>query len=291
MKCVALVVVLVGSTVSAAERFLDEDTEARFRALVPKLADSTLRDRIADESQTFFYKSDRWWKETRSGSYRYTQYTFGRRGLPVRIRRFPVFYSNTYFQRLTREKIDQQWLNAGGVANEPDVREAMFISLPKRDGKLVPMVYTPDLSVVYPNGTLFGGILCREKADEWHPFEVRIRQKVEGKWSSSILKPEKGQFRLTKLDTKSCQKCHADAGTHVVSKFGWQGVIGSDENFSFGHWAANVQAPGKLVDGSANAKMIKDGLLIKHDPAKHAPALYGKILKSKDKPSDTSGGE
>ena len=135
MKCVALVVVLVGSTVSAAERFLDEDTEARFRAIVPKLADSVLRDRIADESQTFFYKSDRWWKETRSGSYRYTQYSYGRIGLP-RIRRFPVFYSNTYFQRLTREKIDQQWLNAGGVANEPDVREAMFISLPKRDGKL-----------------------------------------------------------------------------------------------------------------------------------------------------------
>ncbi|MCH7729426.1 MAG: hypothetical protein IH991_23560, partial [Planctomycetes bacterium] len=222
MKYVAIVVVLVGSTVSASERFLDKHTEARFRAVVPRLADPVLAARIADDRQTFFYKSNRWWKETRSGSYNYTQYDIGRFGRRVNRRTFPISYSNIYFQRLTRDKIDTQWLNAGGVANEPDVREAMFISLPKRDGKLVPMVYTSDLTVIYPNGTLFGGILCREKDEKWHPFEVRIRQKVQGKWRSYIHRPERGQFRLTSVDTKSCQKCHAEAGTHVVSRFGWR---------------------------------------------------------------------
>jgi len=276
MKYLAIVVVLVGSMVSATERVLDKETEARFRALVPDLADPVLAARIADESQTFFYESERWWKETRSGSYNYTQYDIGRRGRRTNSRTFPIFYSNIYFQRLTRDIIDEQWLNAGGVAAEPDVSEAMFISLPESDGKLVPIVYKSDLSVIYPNGTLFGDILCREKDDKLVPFEVRLRQKIEGKWHSSIHRREGRRFRLSNVDTKSCQACHSDAGTHVASDFGWQGVIGSDENYSFGHWAANVQESGFRAVGSVNAQMIKDGLLTAYDPAKHVPVVYGK---------------
>lgn len=286
MKYLVIVVALIGSAASAAERILDEETEAQFRALVPDLADPILAARIADDSQTFFYKSDRWWKETRSGSYDYTQYDIGRRGRRVNSRTFPIFYSDTYFQRLTRDIIDEQWLNAGGVAAEPDVREAMFISLPKSDGELVPMVYTPDLTVIYPNGTLFGDILCREKDDKLAAFEVRIRQKIEGKWHASIHRRKGGQFRLSSVDTGSCQKCHADAGTHVESDFGWQGVIGSDENYSFGHWAANVQEPGFLAVGSVNAQMIEDGLLMEYDSAEHVPSIYGQVKVSDDRQSD-----
>lgn len=286
MKYLAIVVVLIGSMVSATERVLDKETEARFRALVPDLADPVLAARIADESQTFFYESERWWKETRSGSYNYTQYDIGRRGRRTNSRTFPIFYSNIYFQRLTRDIIDEQWLNAGGVAAEPDVREAMFISLPKSDGELVPMVYTSDLTVIYPNGTLFGDILCREKDDKLVAFEVRIRQKTEGEWQPSIHRRKGGKFRLASVDTKSCQKCHADAGTHVASDFGWEGVIGADGNFSFGHWAANVQEPGFLAVGSVNAQMIEDGLLMEYDSAEHVPAVYGQIEANDDTLSD-----
>jgi len=157
---------------------------------------------------------------------------------------------------------------------EPDVHEVKFISLPIVDGKLVPMVHR-GTEVIYPNGTLFGGILCRENNDALQPFEFRLREKVNGQWRSTICRPKNRRFATTKLSTKSCTKCHADAGTHVVSEFGWRGTIGSDRNFSFGEWAANVRQPGDFTDARMNGKMIEDGLLEEYDAEKHLAAVYG----------------
>ena len=136
------------------------------------------------------------------------------------------------------------------------------------------MVYR-GTEVTYPNGTLFGGILCRAKGDQLQPFEFRLREKINGEWKSTICRQENDRFAATTLSTESCTKCHADAGTHVVSEFGWQGTIGSDRNYSFGEWAANVRNPGDFVDARMNYQMIEDGLLEQYDADKHRAEVYG----------------
>lgn len=276
MRFVLFIALVLSASVASAERFLPASEEARLRELVPPLADAGLAARIADESQTYFYTSKRFWQREYGYTYpyRYTYISRGR-GLPRRtvtnqIRRV----GGTTFQHLAKEMTDKQWQNAGGVAAEPDVQELKFISLPKVDGKLVPMVYR-GTTVTYPNGTLFGGILCREQSDSLQPFEFRLREKVDGQWKSTICRLQDDRFTATALPTQSCTKCHDDAGTHVESKFGWSGTIGSDRNFSFGEWAANIRQPGDFSIAEMNRQMIEDGLLEEYDPARHTAADYG----------------
>ncbi len=273
MRCVLFIAfVFSAAAVANAERFLPASDEAKLREAVPPLADATLAARIADESQTFFYTSKRFWQREYGYSYNYRYRQFGRGFPKVTIQRRHV--GGTAFQQLSKEITDKQWQNAGGPAAEPGVQEVKFISLPKVNGKLVPMVYQ-GTEVTYPNGTLFGGILCRQNTDALQPFEFRLREKVEGQWKSTICRPDNGLFVATKLSTKSCTKCHADAGTEVVSEFGWSGIIGSDRNFSFGEWAVNVRKPGDFSDARMNSQMIKDGLLEQYDAEIHLAAVYG----------------
>jgi hypothetical protein len=273
MRCVLFIAfVFSAAAVANAERFLPASDEAKLREAVPPLADATLAARIADESQTFFYTSKRFWQREYGYSYNYRYRQFGRGFPKVTIQRRHV--GGTAFQQLSKEITDKQWQNAGGPAAEPGVQEVKFISLPKVNGKLVPMVHQ-GTEVTYPNGTLFGGILCRQNNDALQPFEFRLREKVEGQWKSTICRLDNGRFVATKLSTKSCTKCHADAGTEVVSEFGWSGIIGSDRNFSFGEWAVNVRKPGDFSDARMNSQMIKDGLLEQYDAEMHLATVYG----------------
>ena len=282
MRFALFVALVLCASVAHAERFLPADEEANLRKTVPPLADATLAARIDDEEQTYFYTSKRFWQRSYGYTYpyRYTYYSRGRGGLPRRtvtnqVRRV----GGNAFQHLAKEVTDKQWQNAGGVAAEPDVREVKFISLPRVDGKILPMVYksteVTSTEVTYPNGTMFGGILCRKKNNELHPFEFRLREKTNGEWTSTICRQKNDRFATTTLSTKSCTQCHADAGTHVVSKFGWRGTIGSDRNYSFGEWATNIRNPGDFSAGQMNGQMIKDGLLERYDPDKHLTEVYG----------------
>ncbi|HUG67581.1 MAG TPA: hypothetical protein VMM76_07510 [Pirellulaceae bacterium] len=277
MRFVLFIALTLSVSAANAERFLPAAEEAKLRELVPPLADARLAARIEDESQTYFYTSKRFWQReygyTYPYRYTYTDYSKrgrGRRTTTTQIRRV----GGTAFQHLAKEITDTQWQNAGGVAAEPDVREVKFISLPKVDGNIVPMVFQ-GTEVTYPNGTLFGGILCRAKGDVIEPFEFRLREKVKGGWKSTICRPENDRFAATKLPTQSCAQCHTDAGTSVVSSFGWSGTIGSDGNFSFGEWAANIREPGDFSEARMNAQMIGDGLLEPYDADKHLAKVYG----------------
>lgn len=279
MRFVLFIALTVSASVANAERFLPASEEAKLREMIPPLADASLAARIEDESQTYFYTSKRFWQRSYSYGgypyrYTYTDYSKRGRGRRTTTTQWRGAFSGTAFQHLAKELTDKQWLNAGGPAAEPDVQEVKFISLPKVDGTLVPMVYN-GTKVTYPNGTLFGGILCRAKGDAVHAFELRLREKVNGQWKSTICRLENDRFAATKLSTQSCTKCHADAGTHVVSEFGWQGTIGSDRNFSFGEWAANVRNPGDFAAAVMNGQMIKDGLLEQYDADKHLTEVYG----------------
>lgn len=279
MRFVLFLALALSAPMANAERFLPASEEAKLRQIVPALADASLAARIGDESQTYFYTSKRFWQRSYSYGgypYRYTYTDFSRsgRGRRTTTTQWRGRSSGTAFQHLAKEMTDKQWQNAGGAAAEPNVEEVKFISLPKVDGVLVPMVYK-GTEVTYPNGTLFGGILCRADGDEMHPFEFRLREKVKGEWKSTIFRQENDLFATTTLSTQSCTKCHEDAGTRVASTFGWSGTIGSDRNYSFGEWAANVRNPGDFADAIMNGQMIKDGLLEQYDADKHLTEVYG----------------
>lgn len=279
MRLGLLIVFVLSASVAQAERFLPAEEEAKLREVVPPLADATLAARIADDSQTYFYTSKRFWQRDYSYrgypyQYTYTNYSVRGRGRRTTTTQWRGGFSGTAFQHLAKEMTDKQWQNAGGVAAEPDVHEVKFISLPKVDGNIVPMVHQ-GTDVTYPNGTLFGGILCREKGESLQPFEFRLREKVNGQWQSSVCRLENDRFAKTTLSTKSCTKCHADAGTKVTSTFGWSGKIGSDRNYSFGEWAANVRNPGDFAEARLNGQMIEDGLLERYDPETHLAEVYG----------------
>jgi hypothetical protein len=284
MICVLVFSLFASSALLADERFLSETEEAVQRALLPKIADAKIQKRIDDQERTFFFNSRRFWQGAYSGSYNYTQYTYNSRGRRRNARTFPVNYSGVTLNSLQPTgglDVELQWKFPAGEKPSPGEGEIKFISLPKdKKGNLVALAYLEDLSVVYPNGTMFGGCRYETVNGKKVPFEVRIREKVAGKWKPRVFKSSKkhsGSFAFAKsADTASCMECHKDAGTVVTSSFGWSGKIGNDSVFSFGEYAGPVNGS----DATVSAKMVEMGLLVEYDAKKHAKT-HGVIQDAK----------
>ncbi len=273
---------LPSSVLCGGERFLTDAEEAAQRALLPRVADAKTQSRIDDEESTFFFKSRRFWQGAYSGSYNYTQYTYNGRGRRRNARTFPVHYSGVTLNQLQPTgglDIEVQWKFPAGEEPGSGEGEIKFVSLPRDSkGKIVALAYLEDLSVVFPNGTLFGGCRYATKDGKKVPYEVRVREKVAGVWKPRVyesMKKKGRKFALAKAaDTASCIECHKDAGTEVESSFGWAGKIGNDTVFSFGEYAGPVNGS----DATLSAQMVEMGLLVEYDPKKHAKT-HGVISK------------
>lgn len=79
----------------------------------------------------------------------------------------------------------------------------------------------------FPNGTLFADLLVN---DAGKPFELRIREKIDGKWASMIAFEDAAEAPRGYKGAGKCNSCHESAGS--FQQYGL-GIRGNDGVFSY----------------------------------------------------------
>jgi hypothetical protein len=149
------------------------------------------------------------------------------------------------------------WSTAGGLHEVGGWGSRVGIALPEgkkiqvwRERVDVPLSSRPlpKLRWSFPDGTILADLLFTSEA----VFELRLREKVQGKWKSSV--PFRDLHAAPKGYTgpgKRCAECHDQAGTQLQYGIG---LRGSDGAFS-----PSPLVEGTLTPDGANWPLASDG--------------------------------
>jgi len=169
-------------------RLMSAKKEARLRKLLPKVADSHVKEMFADEQLLLYTEEEmprvyQLWSGDLQGVHTAEYNISANSGEP---------YGNG--------NLEFPWNGPAGTHRSPDVEAFRFIYLPKdENGKTLPVVwyrkYLPGDSSegyawTYPLGTVFGEVLYRKCPDGFlRTFEVRTRTRMTNDWDVDVFRP------------------------------------------------------------------------------------------------------
>lgn len=174
----------------------------------------------------------------------------------TRAKNTQILFNTTQWQPVSRATLDRKWNVPGGLVHATGWSSQSFRHLPSKPREHLGTIkvwnggyhrWSPSGAIVYDkkgvakksmqpetgwkriydSGTIFADVLSTEAG----PFEVRLAEKVDGRWDfyvawSDASAAPRGYRRPTR---KECLACHAQAGTGLYNK----GLVpGGDHVFS-----------------------------------------------------------